>query len=368
MNTSNLVGFPNLGLGPWEINKFLIDAGNFRVAWYGIIITVGIVIAVFLTCRNAKKEGFTTDDVLDYAIWVVLFGILGARLYYVAMTWDGRYETFLDVFAIWNGGLAIYGGIIGGALTIIVISRMKEKNVIKFFDMVAPAVMIAQAIGRWGNFFNAEAYGSILKYEFLGKTFETSRFAGMAIPWIMTVQPNAEAITTYAHPTFLYESLWNIIGFILIMLRYRNKKFDGQILFSYIVWYGFGRMFIEGFRTDSLYLGNVRISQLLALGCVMFGVLFYHLLRKKAKPILAAEQDAQEYENLFSEKKKTVQKKKSAMRAYAIDPNVAKTEAALPRSGVIVGKAGKTESESEIEAAPTEATEEASKPELKEEE
>lgn len=340
MNTSNLVGFPNLGLGPWEIDKFLINTGNFRVAWYGIIITVGIIVAVLLTCKNAKREGYTADDVLDYAIWVVLFGILGARLYYVAMTWDGRYETFLDVFALWRGGLAIYGGIIGGALTIMVISRKKEKSMLKFFDMVAPAVMIAQAIGRWGNFFNAEAYGSILKYEFLGKTFETSRFAGMAIPWIMTVQPNAEAIATYAHPTFFYESLWNVIGFILIMLRYKNKKFDGQILFSYIIWYGFGRMFIEGFRTDSLYLGNVRISQLLALGCVIFGVMFYHLLRKKAKPILAAEQDAQAYENLFSEKKTTVQKKKSAMRAYAIDPNAAKNETELPKSGVIVGKNG----------------------------
>ena len=228
--------------------------------------------------------------------------------------------------------------------------------------MVAPGVMIAQAIGRWGNFFNAEAYGSILKYEFLGKTFETSRFAGMAIPWIMTIQTDAEAITTYAHPTFLYESLWNILGFILIMLRYRNKKFDGQIVFSYIVWYGFGRMFIEGFRTDSLYLGNVRISQLLALGCVIFGVMFYHLLRKKAKPVLAAAQDAEEYENLFSEKKETVKKKKSAMRAYAVNPNTAKAEEtsgdsgeavstatanAIPKSGVIVGGAAKTAQKTE---------------------
>ncbi|MGM9624073.1 MAG: prolipoprotein diacylglyceryl transferase [Eubacteriales bacterium] len=338
MNDTNLIGFPNLGLGPWEINKYLIHTDHFRIAWYGIIITIGIIVAVALICRNAKKEGYTTDDVLDYAIWVVLFGILGARLYYVAMTW-GRYESFLDVFAIWNGGLAIYGGIIGGALTILVISYLKGKNTLKFFDMVAPGVMLAQAIGRWGNFFNAEAYGSILKYEFLGKTFETSRFAGMAIPWIMTIQTDAEAIATYAHPTFLYESLWNILGFILIMLRYRNKKFDGQILFSYIVWYGFGRMFIEGFRTDSLYLGNVRISQLLAIGCVIFGVMFYHLLRKKAKPVLAAVQDAEEYENLFSEKKQTAKKKKSAMREYAHDPAADKKETELPKSDVTDGGA-----------------------------
>ena len=321
MNT-NVIAFPNLDLGPWEINKFLIQIGNFKVAWYGIIITIGIILAVLYTIKRGKQEGFTTDDVLDYAIWVVLVGILGARLYYVAMTW-GRYESFLDIFAIWNGGLAIYGGLIGGALMIMYISYKKQKSVLKFFDMVTPGVMIAQALGRWGNFFNAEAYGSILKFEFLGKTFETSRFAGQAIPWIMTIENVNGSALYYAHPTFLYESLWNVLGFILLNLRYRNKKFDGQILFSYIVWYGFGRMFIEGYRTDSLYLGNVRISQLLALGCVIFGIMFYHLLRKKAKPVLKAEQDAQEYESLFSDK--PAKKKKSsssASKAAAAAPEI----------------------------------------------
>ena len=191
--------------------------------------------------------------------------------------------------------------------------------------MVTPGVMIAQALGRWGNFFNAEAYGSILKYEFLGKTFETSRFAGQAIPWIMTIENVNGSALYYAHPTFLYESLWNILGFILLNIRYKNKKFDGQILFSYIVWYGFGRMFIEGFRTDSLYLGNVRISQLVAVGCVIFGIMFYHLLRKKAKPVLAAEQDAQEYESLFSDKP-AKKKKSSAAKSAEVKSEVKPTE------------------------------------------
>lgn len=320
MNSTNVIGFPNLGLGPWEINKFLIQIGDFKVAWYGIIITIGIVLAVLYTVKRGKQEGFTTDDVLDYAIWVVLIGILGARLYYVAMTW-GRYESFLDIFAIWNGGLAIYGGLIAGALTILFISYKKQKSTLKFLDMVTPGVMIAQALGRWGNFFNAEAYGSILKYEFLGKTFETSRFAGQAIPWIMTIENVNGSALYYAHPTFLYESLWNILGFILLNIRYKNKKFDGQILFSYIVWYGLGRMFIEGFRTDSLYLGNVRISQLLAVGCVIFGIMFYHLLRKKAMPVLAAEQDAQEYESLFSDKP-AKKKKSSSAKAASVKTDV----------------------------------------------
>ena len=325
MNATNVIAFPNLGLGPWEVNKFLIQIGDFKVAWYGVIITVGIILAVLYTIKRGKQEGFTADDVLDYAIWVVLFGILGARLYYVAMTW-GRYESFLDIFAIWNGGLAIYGGLITGALTILFICYKKQKSMLKFFDMVTPGVMIAQALGRWGNFFNAEAYGSILKYEFLGKTFETSRFAGHAIPWIMTIENVNGSALYYAHPTFLYESLWNVLGFILLNIRYKNKKFDGQILFSYLVWYGFGRMFIEGYRTDSLYLGNVRISQLVALGCVIFGVMFYHLLRKKAKPVLKAEQDAQEYESLFSDKpakkKKSSSAKTAEVKAEAADSGI----------------------------------------------
>lgn len=304
MADSTIIGFPNLGLGPWEINKFLVHIGSFRIAWYGIFITLGIVFAVWYTCFRSKKEGFTTDDVLDYAIWVVLIGILGARLYYVAMTWDGRYTSFLDIFAIWNGGLAIYGGLIFGGLTILVLSLLKGKSPLKFLDMVCPGVMIAQAMGRWGNFMNGEAYGSILRYEFLGKTFETSRFKGMAIKWIMTLQSTPDAIKTYAHPTFLYESIWNVIGFLLINRIYRKnkKKFDGQVFFSYIIWYGFGRMFIEGFRSDSLYLGNVRISQLVAIGCVLFGIMFYYLLKKRARPVLAAVQDNQAYENLFSAK------------------------------------------------------------------
>ncbi len=312
MTKSNFIGFPNLDLGPWKIDKFLIDTGSFRVAWYGVIITIGIIVAVLYCLRRAKQEGFTHDDVYDYAIWVVPIGIIGARLYYVIMDWStGSYTSFMDIIAIWQGGLAIYGGVIAGVLTILALSYFKQKNPLKFCDMVAPGVMIAQAIGRWGNFMNGEAYGSILRYEFLGKVFETSRFKSMEIKWIMTVAETAEEYPTYAHPTFLYESLWNLIGFLLINHRYKNKKFDGQIVLSYIIWYGFGRMFIEGFRTDSLYLGNVRISQLVALGCVIFGVIFYHLLRKRARPVLAAVQDSEAYESLFTAKAGThgIQKK-----------------------------------------------------------
>ncbi len=315
MNTTT-IGFPNLGLGPWEIDKFIFEIGPFRVAWYGLIVTLGIIFAVWYTMHRAKKEGFTTDDVLDYAPWVVLAGVIGARLYYVIMEWDkGSFTSFLDIIAVWRGGLAIYGGVIGGALAILLISYIKKKNVLKFLDMVAPGVMMAQAIGRWGNFFNGEAYGTILNYHFLGKDFTTSRWAGQKLPWIMTVDPqNPSAGDTCVHPTFLYESLWNVIGFLLINRIYRKdkKKFDGQILLLYLVWYGFGRMIIEGFRADSLVLGNARASQLVGLGCVIFGLLFYVLLSRKAKPSLAKAKDSEAYENLFSEKKSAKKAVKAA--------------------------------------------------------
>jgi len=156
--------------------------------------------------------------------------------------------------AIWEGGLAIYGGIIAGGITLAVVSLIKKIKVGKAFDMVAPAVMLGQLIGRWGNFCNAEAYGR-----------ETT------LPWRMGIRALGSNETIFVHPTFLYESLWNLLGFILINLYYKRKKFDGQIFFMYITWYGFGRMLIEGLRTDSLYVGDFRISQVIGFLCFFFG-------------------------------------------------------------------------------------------------
>lgn len=314
----NTISFPGLGIEPFEVNRvaFTLPIGDgIDIMWYALIITAGFLLAFLYAClRSKRSEGIKIDDLIDLLTFVILFGVLGARLYYVVMSPD-EFDSFLDVINIRSGGLAIYGGLICGILAIVGVCKVKKLNLWRVLDTVGPGVMIAQALGRWGNFFNGEAYGSILKYEFLGKTFETSRFAGQAIPWIMTIENVNGSALYYAHPTFLYESLWNVLGFILLNIRYKNKKFDGQILFSYLVWYGFGRMFIEGYRTDSLYLGNVRISQLVALGCVIFGVMFYHLLRKKAKPVLKAEQDAQEYESLFSDKPAKKKKSSSAKTA-----------------------------------------------------
>ena len=253
------VSFPGLGIGEFTMSKVAFSIGNLSVHWYGIIITLGIVLAVLYVIWRGKQEGISMDDVLDYTIWTVMSGIVGARLYYVLTTlrdpatgaWN--YKSFRDVIAVWEGGLAIYGGIIAGAAAVVVVSVVKKYNknkILKMFDSVAPAVMMAQAIGRWGNFVNGEAHGY--------KTAEN---------FFLRMGLMERGRMYFYHPTFLYESLWNVAGFVLINLLYKKKKFDGQILLMYLAWYGFGRMFIEGLRTDSLMVGPFRISQVIGFLC-----------------------------------------------------------------------------------------------------
>ena len=273
------VSFPGIGIEDFTVDSvaFTLPFGEngFPVMWYGVIIALGMVLAVAYTYYRCRQQNISGDDVFDIAIFTVLFGIIGARLYYVLFKLE-NFNSLADVFDIRGGGLAIYGGVIAGALTIFIICKfIKKISWRKFFDSVAPGVMIAQAMGRWGNFFNGEAYGSIVE-------------EGSPLYFIrMGLLPNMNSYTTmyYYHPTFLYESLWNIIGFILINVFYKTKKFDGQIALYYFIWYGFGRMFIEGLRTDSLYVGGtgIRVSQL--LGFLIFvagtGLLIFGLIKAK---------------------------------------------------------------------------------------
>jgi len=260
MKDANFLSFPGLGIDEFRMDKAAFSIFGHEIMWYGIIVTLGIVAAsLYVLYRAKKNEGVKTDDVLDYAIWLVVCGIVGARLYYVFTSFDqykgdGFLDTMKNIVAVWNGGLAIYGGIIAGGIALAVVSLIKKIKIGKAFDMVAPGVMLGQLIGRWGNFCNAEAYGR-----------ETS------LPWRMGIRPEGETETIFVHPTFLYESLWNLVGFVLINLFYKKKKYDGQIFFLYITWYGFGRMLIEGLRTDSLYVGDFRISQVIGFLCFFFG-------------------------------------------------------------------------------------------------
>ena len=287
------ISFPGIGIDWFTVNKVAFSIGSISVRWYGIILTLGIVCGVLYAMFRAKKnEGIPTEDVLDYAIWVVLIAVIGARLYYVLTTLkteDGawRYDGLLDAIAIWRGGIAIYGAIIGGALGVLLVSKCKKYDkakIIKVCDMVAPGVMLGQLIGRWGNFVNGEAHGVTTSESF----FLRMGLKGAADEYY------AQAV--YVHPTFLYESLWNLIGFVLINLLYKHKKFDGQIVLSYLAWYGFGRMFIEGLRTDSLYIGVFRISQVVGFLCFVIctAALAYLLVRQKRK-----EKDKEAYVSVY---------------------------------------------------------------------
>ncbi len=261
MNTNTTVSFPGLGIEEFIVDRVAFSVFGKDVYWYGVIIMLGMLAAFLHAYLRSKQERITADDLMDVGIWTVLVGVVGARLYYVLTTFkDGGYHSFLDVIAVWEGGLAIYGGIIGGALAILIVTRLKKLNTLKVMDAIAPGVMIAQAIGRWGNFVNGEAFGRAAEegsflYRF--RMTVSSHFTGYE--------------TVIAQPTFLYESVWNIVGFILITCFYKKKKFNGQILLSYLTWYGFGRMFIEGLRTDSLWVGPFRISQIVGAVCFVCG-------------------------------------------------------------------------------------------------
>ena len=264
-----MISFPGFGIGEFIVNKIAVKIGPFEIRWYGILIALGMVLAFLYAGYRAKQNGVILDDLLDMGLFAVVFGIVGARLYYVIMEYE-TYKTFYDVIAIWNGGLAIYGGIIGGALAVFCVAKYKAKKGknISFplcTDMILPGVMIAQALGRWGNFCNGEAYGGIVPEG------SPLYFLRMGLLSENTIRDFGTKELSYVHPTFLYESLWNVIGFVLINVFFKKKKFDGEVSLWYVTWYGFGRMLIEGLRTDSLYVGPIRISQLIGFLCFVTG-------------------------------------------------------------------------------------------------
>lgn len=275
------LSFPGLGINEFTVDPVAFKIGSVEIRWYGLIIVSAIFLALIYCFIRAKYEKLSSDDLIDMAIFAVIFSFIGARLYYVLMTLD-RYDSILDVISTWNGGLAIYGAVIAGAITVYVVCRIKKISFLKAFDMASPALLMAQAIGRWGNFINGEAYGRVIPEDSI------LYFIRMGI----TPHNIAGAYgTAYVHPTFLYESLWNIVGFIIINALYKKKKFDGQVFVMYITWYGFGRMLIEGLRTDSLYLGVFRISQVLAFGCFVAGsvILIYKLSKARRAKLTEAD-------------------------------------------------------------------------------
>ncbi len=260
------VGFPDLGL-EFKVNPVVFKIGNFSLRWYGLIIAVGFILAVIYIMKRAKEFNTSSDELTDLLLWGVPLSIIGARAYFVINSWDSYKNDIKEIFYIWHGGLAIYGGVIVAFLVVFFFCKKRKSDMLSIFDLIALGFLIGQFIGRWGNFVNMEAYGT-----------------ATSLPWGMSINGAAPV-----HPTFLYESLWNLIGFIILHFYSKKRKFRGEIFLCYIAWYGFGRMLIEGLRTDSLYLGStdIRISQLLAAVSMVIALAALFIIRvsKSYKPI-----------------------------------------------------------------------------------
>lgn len=257
----NTVTFPGLGL-TLKLNRVAFSIFGHDIYWYGIIIACGFLLAVVWCCREGKRYGITQDNIIDMLIINVPLSIVGTRLYYIIFDYSVFTKTvdgvtkpdFIQMLRIWDGGLAIYGGVITAILVLLAFCKVKKINFLAFADLGVQGLLIGQLVGRWGNFVNVEAYG--------GQT---------DLPWRMGVEEAGQLI--YVHPTFFYESMWNLIGFLLIVFLVRKlRRYDGQVFLFYLFWYGLGRGMIEGLRTDSLYFFGltffgvpIRTSQMVAL-------------------------------------------------------------------------------------------------------
>ena len=270
------ISFPSLGLTLNPPRN--LEAGPLNIYFYGMIIAFGLVLAVVYACRRSKQFGLTEDDILDGVLCIVPFAIICARLYYCIFSWDAYAAEPIKLLYIWEGGLAIYGGVIGAVIGIVVFSFVKKVKLGAVLDIVALGFLIGQAIGRWGNFFNREAYGAV-----------TDSFLRMGL--MLTENRHSTASMIYYHPTFFYESMWNLVGFIALHFLSKKRQYDGQIALGYAAWYGLGRTMIEGLRTDSLYIfkeqfGEVlRVSQLLAaVSCLAATTVLVIMIFKKHDP------------------------------------------------------------------------------------
>jgi len=261
------------------IDPTAFSIGPIDIRWYGILITTGIILAFIVVQKEMVKRGMHPDFLTDLLIWAVPLSIISARIYYVIFSWETYKDHPVDVFKIWEGGIAIHGALIGAFLTTYFYTKRRGISFWKVVDIAVPGILIGQIIGRWGNFINQEAHGGPVSQSFLENTW---------IPdWIMN-QMTINGVTY--HPTFLYESLWNVVGLIIVLLLRRVRLKRGEMFFFYLTWYSIGRYFIEGMRTDSLYGGGLRAAQIVSIIAIIFAVsMFIH--RRFIKKIKVEYQD-----------------------------------------------------------------------------
>jgi phosphatidylglycerol:prolipoprotein diacylglycerol transferase len=259
------------------LNPIALRLGALEIHWYGVIIASGVILAVYLAVQEAKRRNVSEDHILNLVLYSLPFALIGARLYYVAFEWSYYAQHPSEIIAIWHGGIAIYGALLAAAIVFIVYCRIKDLSIWLVLDIAAPTVMLAQAIGRWGNFMNQEAFGQITSLSFLHE---------LHLPEWLAQQMLIGG--HYRMPTFLFESAWNVCGFILIMsIRHHKNWFkQGEIFLTYVLWYSFGRFFVEGMRTDSLYItAGLRVSQLLSIILFVSAVIiFVYRRRQKQTP------------------------------------------------------------------------------------
>ncbi|MCC3648650.1 prolipoprotein diacylglyceryl transferase [Cytobacillus oceanisediminis] len=257
------------------LDPIAISLGPIQVHWYGLIIGLGIALALIIAMREGERRGLPKDIFADLMLWAIPIAIISARIYYVIFQWDFYSQNPGEIIKIWNGGIAIHGALIGSVITAYVFAKKKQISFWKLADIAAPSIILGQAIGRWGNFMNQEAHGREVSRAFL---------ENMHLPEFIINQMYING--TYYHPTFLYESIWNIIGFIILILLRRANLRRGELFLSYVIWYSIGRFFVEGLRTDSLMLTeNLRIAQTISIVLIIVALvlIFYRRAEGLAK-------------------------------------------------------------------------------------
>ena len=264
------------------MDRVLFDLGIVQIKWYSFLLLVGVFLGILLLIKESRKFKYPKDFIFNMAFWAIIIGFVGARIYYVAFNWNMYASNPISILEVWQGGLAIHGGLIFGVLTIYLYCKKFDVNFIKILDMAVPSVLIGQAIGRWGNFFNMEAHGGMVSRIVLEE---------LHLPNFIIEGMNINGV--YYHPTFLYESLWCLLGFIIVfvMRRFKHLKIGMQTCF-YLMWYSIGRFFIEAFRTDSLMLGGFKMAQIVSIILIIVSIIGFIIISRKSK-----------YEDLYYESK-----------------------------------------------------------------